>query len=390
MDIESFQNVSLNHLDFTDEAPNPPKVAKAPKAAAGYSVEHIPLPDEMPMAFNTSNIPKEILKSSTVENLISQNDDLMTRLKVALRRLSTLESENHKLADVAQKAKLSQAAVADQMMIFKEKDQLWKQKLTQAEKEKDLHVEKTRALQEKVEKLANEVERYHKYHDRIKTQVKPYIQQLKEYSHSLEKKSEALLQSQARSDAQISDLRFQIVEVTKNSRLQIELREKSTHEMVQQYELQIQNQTTELRRLEESHKELEVKALRLNKALEKQDALENQLVEMMRSKEELKTRSEQEVLRLQDRASELHRANTRLELEHNDLRDLAMSNEMTIKDLRKENQDLTQQLDSLRYMWNAKIEENEKARAALQSLERLNVELSQKVNELRSAQIDED
>jgi chromosome segregation ATPase len=390
MDIESFQNVSLNHLDFTDEAPNPPKIAKTSKAATGYSVEHIPLPDEMPMAFNTSSVPKDILKSSTVENLISQNDDLMTRLKVALRRLSTLESENHKLADVAQKAKLSQAAVADQMMIFKEKDQLWKQKLTQAEKEKDLHVEKTRALQEKVEKLANEVERYHKYHDRIKTQVKPYIQQLKEYSHSLEKKSEALLQSQARSDAQISDLRFQIVEVTKNSRLQIELREKSTHEMVQQYELQIQNQTTELRRLEESHKELEVKALRLNKALEKQDALENQLVEMMRSKEELKTRSEQEVLRLQDRASELHRANTRLELEHNDLRDLAMSNEMTIKDLRKENQDLTQQLDSLRYMWNAKIEENEKARAALQSLERLNVELSQKVNELRSAQIDED
>jgi chromosome segregation ATPase len=384
MDIESFQNVQLNHLDFEDEVQ-----AGTPPAPRPYSVENIPLPDEMPSAFNVAHLPKEILKSSTVENLISQNDDLMTRLKVALRRLATLENENHKLADGAQKARLSQSAVADQMMIFKEKDALWKQKLTQAEKEKDVHVEKTRALQVKVEKLANEVDRYHKYHERIKTQVKPYIQQLKDYSRSLEEKNAQLTQTQSRMEAQLSDLRYQVVEVTKNSKLQIELREKNAHEMVQYYEQQIQAQNQELRKMEDVNKDLSIRAVRLNKALEKQDELENQLVEMMRSKEELKARLEKEIVRLQDRASELHRNNTRLEVEHADLRDLAMSNEITIKNLQKETTDLTQQLDSLRYMWNAKVEETEKTRAALQSLERLNVDLSQKVNELRSSQATE-
>jgi chromosome segregation ATPase len=381
MDIESFQNVKLNRLDFEDEVQE--VTAQPPRP---FSVENIPLPDEMPSAFNASHLPKDILKSSTVENLISQNDDLMTRLKLSLRRLATLENENHKLADEAQKARMSQSAVADQMMIFKEKDQLWKQKLTQAEKDRDIHVEKTRGLQTKVEKLANEVERYHKYHDRIKNQVKPYIQQLKEYSRALESKNQALNADHQRAEAQISDLRHQIVEVTKNSKLQIELREKSAHEMVQYYEQQVQTQAQELKKLEDLNKDLEIKALRLNKSLEKQDELENQLVETMRSKEEIKTRLEQEIVRLQDKASDLHRSNTRYELEQADLRDLAMSNEIAIKNLQKENVDLTQQLDSLRYMWNAKVEETEKTRAALQSLERLNVDLSQKVNELRSAQ----
>jgi hypothetical protein len=37
-------------------------------------------------------------------------------------------------------------------------------------------------------------------------------------------------------------------------------------------------------------------------------------------------------------------------------------------------------------MWNAKVEETEKLKSAIQSLERLNIDLSQKINELRTQQ----
>jgi chromosome segregation ATPase len=378
MDIESFQSLKLKSLDFSEE-----RSAPRPRP---QSVENIPLPDEIPAGFNYASLPKEILKSSSVENLISQNEDLMTRLTVSLRRLAMLENENQRLNDDAQRARLSQSAVTDQILIFKEKDNLWKNKLVQAEKDKEIHVEKSVAYHARMLKLEAEVERFRKYHDRIKTQVKPYIHQLKEYSRSLEDKTQRQTQESAKLEAQLSDLRYQILEVTKNSRLQVEVRERQAQEMVQFYEQQIQSQADEVKSLNELNKELEIKALRLNKSLEKQDELENQVVELMRSKEELKSRLEQDVVRLQDKSSELHRQNKRLEIEHADLQELAVSHEAQLKTLGKDKQDLNEQLDSLRYMWNAKVEEAEKLKAAIQSLERLNVDLSQKVNELRSAQ----
>lgn len=380
MDIESFQNIKLQNLGFEDETSN------SKPEARHRTVENIPLPDEMPAAFNYSQLPKEILKSSTVENLISQNEDLMTRLKVALRRLALFENENQKLSDEAQRARLSQKAVADQILIYKEKDSLWKNKLHQAEKEKEVQLEKASALQKRTEKLEMDVERYRKYHERIKTQVKPYIHQLKEYSRHLEEQNQQLSKEHSRAEAQLSDLRFQITEVTRASRLQIELNEKKSQELIQYYEQQIETQKGEIERLLVLNQELDIKAVKLHRALEKQDILENQVVEILRSKEELKTRLEQEVVRLQDRTLELSRTNKRLEIEHGDLQELALNNESQLKTLQKERQDLTEQLDSLRYMWNAKAEETEKLKAAIQSLERINVDLSQKVNEMRAQQ----
>ena len=118
MDIESFQNIKLQNLGFEEETSGSQQIT------IHRAVENIPLPDEMPSAYNYSHLPKEILKSSSVENLISQNEDLMTRLKVALRRLALFENENQKLSDEAQRARLSQTAVADQVLIYKEKEGL--------------------------------------------------------------------------------------------------------------------------------------------------------------------------------------------------------------------------------------------------------------------------
>lgn len=381
MDIESFQSLKLSTLSFSEN-----QDSSALDTSTTRRIENIPLPDELPARFDYTNLPKEVLKSSSIENLISQNEDLMTRLTVSLRRLALLENENNKLSEEARKARLSQAAVTDQILIFKEKDNIWKAKLDQAEKEKEVYAEKAKAFQLRVEQLANESARYHKYHDRIKNHVKPYIHQLKEYSRSLEDKTQRLSQEKSKLDAQVSDLRHQILEVTKNSRAQMDLRERQNQELVQHYEEQIQRQAEELESLTSLNNELETKALRLNKALEKQDELENQVVELVRSKEELKNRLEQEVTRLQEKSSDLHRASKRSEIERADLQTLAMDHETQIKSLTKDRQTLTEQLDSLRYMWNAKVDETEKLKSAIQSLERLNIDLSQKVNELRSTQ----
>ena len=368
MDTDAFQTAKLDHLDFQDNV---------------KSVGRIPLPDELPKRTDFSHLPKEILKSSTVENLISQNEDLMARLKVSLRRLSILETENQKLAEETNKARLSQTSIKDQLLVLKEKDGMWKQKIDQLEQEKEIQNEKLKALQERLQMASAELARHNKYHDRIKNQVKPYISQLKEYSKAQDIKIREIESSLTHKEALLRDLRHQIIEITKNSRYQVETAEKKSQEMVQFYEQQIQSLQREVQMLHRIQEELEVKSIKLHAALERQDVLENEVITLRRTKEDIKERFEKEIERQQERLSELTRQNQKLGVEHADLQIRVVDDEEKIRRLEKDNYQLTEQLESLRFMWTAKNDENEKLKSAASALERLNLELSHKLNELR-------
>lgn len=370
METDSFQTAKLGHLDFDSTREQ-------------QSVGQIPLPDEMPRQNDFSHLPKEILKSSTVENLISQNEDLMARLKVTLRRLSLLETENHRFSEEANKARLSQSSVTDQILVWREKDNIWRQKVDHLEREKEVQGEKVRALTEKVRNMTTELARHAKYHERIKTQVKPYISQLKEYSRTQDLRLQELEGDYAHKEALLRDLRHQIIEVTKNSRYQVEASEKKAQEMVQFYEEQIERMNKELAMLHQTQEELEVKSIKLHSALERQDSLENEVVTLRRTKEEIKDRLEKEIERQQERISELSRQNQKLGVEHADLQIRVVEDQEKIQKLEKDSYQTQEQLESLRYMWTAKNEENEKLKVAAAALERLNLELSQKLNELR-------
>lgn len=368
METGTFRAAQLKHLDFQKE---------------NTQVGDIPLPDDMPRRADVSHIPKDILKSSTVENLISQNEDLMARLKVTLRRLSILENENQRMNEETHRARLSQSSVTDQVLVWKEKDALWRSKVDQLEKDKEIQTERARALSERVLKMTADLERHQKYHDRIKTQVKPYISQLKEYSKTQELKAQELENTLSHREAQLRDVRHQMIEVTKNSLYQVETQDKKMHEMVAFYEGQIETLKKDLQGLQANQEELEMKSIKLHAALERQDSLQNEVIALRRSKDEMKENLEDEIQRLQERTKELAKHNQKLGIEHADLQVRAVENGETIQTLQKENRQYIDQLESLRYMWNNKNEENEKLKVALQSLERLNVELSQKINEMR-------
>lgn len=368
METDAFQTAKLGHLEFESER---------------KSIGHIALPDELPKRQDLSHLPKEILKSSTVENLISQNEDLMARLKVSLRRLSLLENENQKLADESNKVRLSQSSVTDQILVWKEKDSLWRQKVDQLEKEKEIHTEKIHALQEKIQAMSADLARHGKYHDSIKNQVKPYISQLKEYSRTQDLKLAEIEGTLSQRETQLRDLRHQIIEVTKNSRYQIESSEKKTQEMVEFYEEQVQGLTRQVQMLHQAQEELEIKSVKLRTALERQDILENEVVTIRRSKDDMKERLEKELDRQKERIGELTRQNQKLGVEHADLQIRVVEDQQRIEKLEKENFQYMEQLESLRYMWSSKNEENEKLKAAASALERLNIELSQKLNEAR-------
>ena len=307
METETFHSARLGKLDFEQTTSN------------AQSVSSIPLPDEMPAKRDLSHLPKEILKSTTVENLISQNEDLMARLKVTLRRLSALENENQRVIEEANKIKLSQSSVSDQIMVYKEKDSMWKSKVDHAEREKEIHQEKAIALSQRVQSLTAELARHEKYHDRIRTQVKPYLTQLKEYSKTLEIKVDQLEKAGQKNEALLRDLRQQIIDVTKNSKYQVESADKKAQELVRYYEEQVERLSNEVSQLKETQELLEVRTTKLNAALERQDTLENEVINLRHSKEKMKGLLEAEVDRQKERIQALTKQNQTLGVEHADL-----------------------------------------------------------------------
>jgi chromosome segregation ATPase len=89
-------------------------------------IKSIPLPFEMPKALDFSKaIKADQPQSSTIETLIGQNEDLMARLGVSLRRTNHLEE---KLVFIEREnATLHHRfeTLRDQLMVFQEKDRLW-------------------------------------------------------------------------------------------------------------------------------------------------------------------------------------------------------------------------------------------------------------------------
>lgn len=380
MSVDFLPDVKLAHLDFSDGQIN--TIKESNSNLGDKSILEINPPDELPKAINYSEIPKDFLKSSTVESLISQNDDLMARLKVTLRRLALIEKENSKLQDIARKAKESQLLISDQLMILKEKDNSWMKKIRQAEKEKEVAQEKTSSYETHLLKQKSEIERYKKYHDRIKTQIKPYVAQLKEYAKNLESSNKFQLEQLEGQEIEIQNLRNQISDLTQVCRQDKEQYSTKTQEMVDYYEGHIQKMNEELKELKEHCQELHTKSIKLNKTLEQNDLLENELIQAERLKEELKERLEKDNENLRIRLLDSTKAITYRDMELSDLKARAVSDEKLIKEQQSKLESLTEQMESLRYMWSAKNEENEKLRAAITSLEKINVGLSEKLNEL--------
>lgn len=330
-----------------------------------------------------SSFQKEFLRSATIENLISQNDDLMARLKVTLRHLSQLELENKRLIEEAQSFHSLSSTYNDQILVLKEKDGFWKQRLENYEKENKVYKEKFEAVKNAYGEAHRLNSRYKKYHDKIRTQIKPYLENLKQYAKDLEVKLSDFQLELSKKEAEMQDLRFQIIELSKNYKYQSELQQKNYEETINSYELSM----TDLKRrcdfLQPLADELEMKNKKLHFYQEQAVGLENELIEYRRLKEQTIENLELELKKKSDKVEMLIGENKKLEMEAVDMKSKIMDDYQKVQTLEKEHFDLKHQMESLRYMWTKKNEENEKLKESLSSLEKLNIDLSNKISELR-------
>ncbi|MBK7842541.1 MAG: hypothetical protein IPJ71_02425 [Bdellovibrionales bacterium] len=108
-------------IDFIEDA-----LKDVPKRGWEESriVEKIPLPTHLPLKLDLSALPENVQKSGAIDSLIRQNEDLMARLNVALRRHSILEEQAGKFENTLKQLQDRNEALADQVLVYREKDRL--------------------------------------------------------------------------------------------------------------------------------------------------------------------------------------------------------------------------------------------------------------------------
>lgn len=332
-------------------------------------ISEIPLPNQLPAA---PQIPIELLKSATVQSLISQNEDLSARLNVAIKRQMLLENENEILKTSSQGLQTQFAAFSDQILIWKEKEKFWKSKYEQLEQ----NYSQLKGRFPELEEMEHSIGRYRRYHEKVKVQIKPFIQQLKTYAENLGSEIRML-----NKEIELREVREQQRETEFLGK--IENLEKALHAerekqfiIVQGYEKAREAMVEKVEGYSQLHLDLE-QSLQENKRLkELEDELKNALIVNQRG-------TESEIQSLNAQLAEMRSAWIRVSslLEQQQQESLENSQQLNeksklLEQARRQMNELQAQLDTQRLLWGQQSHTLEALRASNFALERINRELS--------------
>ncbi|MFN7904701.1 MAG: hypothetical protein ACK5P5_05910, partial [Pseudobdellovibrionaceae bacterium] len=230
----------------TGSHPSPPQGEDFVQSAGLGALSHLDfqsIPENL-----IRQIPQNIseAKYSSVENLISQNEDLSARLRVTLRRLSLLEMENKKFSEDLQQLKVLNQSITDKYLVYQEKDQLWKDRLDQLESEKNKYIDQYQAWQVQSRAYKQELEKFEKYQQKIKDKVRPYIESLKEENTHLRSRNEQLSTLFEESQAKFELNNQQLIDLQNHSSKLNNDMEQRHQKMLSLFEERMAEQTQEV------------------------------------------------------------------------------------------------------------------------------------------------
>lgn len=328
----------------------------APTVHSGHSttteefVKRVPLPNQLPKGLDFTDLPQGALKSTALESLIGQNEDLMARLSVALRRggefeekIEILESENSGL-------KQRFEALKEQYMIISEKDRISSSRL------EDLH---------------NDAVGYKKQSSKLETLYADLFVQ----AQALQKR----LQKSERDFARIRKAAQSVQKMAKSAMgLRRELDHTATlaHQNAKNFDAKLESVRFEV-------ESMRAKVQERDQIFEARVKLENQLVYEQR----------QGAIRDAENLASIERLGTEVVSLRTQLKEALIVNEAQkieiekltseVPHLKQVRENLTEQVESLQALWNHKQKELEAAEEKNRSLQKLNQQISLQLNSQR-------
>lgn len=346
-------------------------------------VSHIPTPNQIPAPVHLQQIPGHVLRSGAIEALASQNEDLVARLSVALRRAALLENQ---IADLEHQQSVLNHHLNiahDQVLVLQEKDRCLVEKTSAQESAAnailgqmqlletqyaELYVtsrERVQRLSEKSDTLERENLRYFKYRKNLKRALKVFRQRARrdeEAMHELKNRlSEAVVRIQQMAKEADAN-QFQLVET---------------------YEQTLREAHERLADLERQNLAYAEKAKAFDELLDRSIVIENQLIEKTRAHNEHQATAAAESAQLQLDNSELRtQVKTQLMSLENLKNQVAYLNQVESVS-RSEVKQLTDQVETLQLLWQEGQTKQEKLAVKNQAMQKLNQQLSTTINQQR-------
>lgn len=313
-------------------------------------VKSIALPNQLPKGMDFSEIPVTAFKSSTLETLISQNEDLMARLSVALRKTSEQEERLSNFERESLTMRTRFETLKEQYLVLQEKDRLSSARTT------NLHDDNI-SLKVQISKLEK------KYTD-------IFLQ-----AQAMQRRLTHLERYRARVKKASQGLRMQLKE-TKFLRTQVQEGRHQNAQLVQSFE-------TKLLEARKQVENLRDKAAERDHLFEERTQFQNRLVYEQRQNLAYREDMEERLKRLAEENSQM-----RLEVKEVLIDREAKTQELEtlrteVPNLQLNQSQLNEQVESLQALWSHKQLELEAIIEKNQSLQKLNQNISITLNQQR-------
>ncbi len=349
-------------------------------------VRSIPLPLDIPPPPNLSSLPAHILHSGTVETLIGQNEDLMARLKVNIRRNSILEQQIMEQDRLHARLKHEHASLVAQYQILEEKSAMIREKSLSF----DLQTEELREMialmqarvdsaEERSQELRAGLIFEKTYRRRIRSWVRPYIDEMKAELVESHTRATFLDRQLSTREAVIGDLRDRLETSEKLKQKQTVANNYDQAILIENYESRVKQAETEMSKARAESLLFREKASRLDDAVSSQANAENKIVSLERKNRDMERTLTEELKSIQSQLGEFRVEAKELAAEVMTAaseRDRAKTSEVeAIGELQR----ARDQFESLQAVWVEAQKKFEASRLQQDALNKLNQELSRQL-----------
>lgn len=369
-------------------------VSSLPPAEAIDETLKIPIPIEVPPPPNLASLPPRILHSGTVETLIGQNEDLMARLKVNLRRNATLEQQILVLESELQQTRHENSSLQDQYFIVQEKDRIYKAKNFELESQFESQKAEIELLRTKLEEITYSTQAKIKvletYMRRVRRWARPSMDKLRARSErerlrtiELVHHIDQLRRDLAERDVDVGDLRRRIEELSHFERERERQFQQDQARLVDSYECKLRDQADLLQKLENDVRYFKERSSRLDVATREQVESENKAILYARKNSELEHRLNTDIHQFQEQAAAYRGEAKALAAALETMRAEMQHSRHERERLESENARMSDQLESLQALWAESRRDSEMLELRMEALNKINQELSRKFKEQR-------
>ncbi len=356
-----------------------------------YEADHvskIPLPTDAPLNTRSKNL-------AAVDQLVNQNQDLMSRLGIALRRVGILEEdlrsfkENHDLLskevenshDEIERLKLSEERLILTIANLKK---------NRSEAEKQFAELYTECLNLKNQNsdLFTQLSRYKRYQKRIKENVRPYLNQIKTEVSKLKEEYASTTAQKSRLDIKLNEVQRNLKDSINYIQTQSEEFKNHQNQLIDIHEQASQKLKEENKSLTHSYEEIKNKNTELSSKLErlqeKNIILENKTIVTERAFKEAKEKHLEKEKEFKNAISKLKIEKQKIKTNTELSKESLQSYVKELKEKEEECDELKKQLEGQKTLFNETIKKLDKITEKESALQRLNRELTLSLQKQRT------